>query len=415
MLGRTNIGGSGGGMTINGNLKSVTVSGDKKINAGDFVEYKTQSSSIDVSNDTVKKILNYDDEHTVALFGSNILCILEISNKKREFIYSLSEYKIIDFIIHNKKIIALSKDEENKNLILIFLEFLEGSFKVTLKTTFEDNLLKTYSFENAGKVTIYKNYILLCYVANGGKFKYILCEHLSDNTIKKKSQGVVDFSNIVRGIAYAEAFGEINKVFALTYEGSYYTMSKLAFSDEEFTITFEKKYSLNNDFESSSYIQRYKNFLLINTKNSSNNTICVFNTNTCAFVFSKTCNKNTKLNNIDKNGYFVITEETSGAGNHQIHCYILKYDNITNNIQQTAKFTWRDYRSQHGVMAFVKNTIALKLYEKIFFYNTNIERTVITEYADINNVKTYSGGVAMGIAKDDGEVGEEIQVYVPAT
>lgn len=438
MRGRTNLIGSGN-LTINAETKQFTVAEGTQVIAGDFVEYQTQKDEsllanayIDFYNQTKigenlaltlsnrsllllkmingqLKIINSYNEHVindylVLLDGSIVIRIAdfpyiirlkienetfhvvcqaeEVPNNIKSDIIKLAEYNEKLYLIGNKRG-EYSSSLQNYAYELVFYRFDISDVEKVLYIDKNENgadLERSYYFDFKSVLTV-KDYIYIVYerktYSTGLAEQYLMKIKIDDNTnnishIEKIEQNV---GMKQKPIVFYE------KYIFWSYEDKIYLYN-----------TSANIISSYIDLHNIGFLFGYHEYLKFS-------------------VFSK-------INN-EKLALFYYSEDSGRNKHHETA--VIQIDEATGNMSRISNIY--GLSSQHSITQNIEviyldgivNDIDAGYSGTTISYSIsyNQQTNLLSDKIDTTSVKPYMGGSTLGVAKQSGSAGQEVEVYVP--
>lgn len=443
MRGRTNLSGLGGELAINGDIISATVA-ENNILAGDFVEYKQIESvqelftGIDLD---VKRHIALSENTYIAHVG-DYLRLIDLSENRVNIIYTLSSYVVNDFIKTDDNEFyavcatpaSLIKFSVEGNQIIVSQSVSTPSGEETGVTLFEhkDKIYTVYMEEYREESYSNRTYSLVIYFFDKETLQY-------QKKTKKEyasSSASIGYSFILNYIYTKE-----NSVFLNSLQKNSNNndiaicFTKLKIQDED--IEIEKKDELiYNNYQNFGYM----NFLTL----KDNYIFYVINTGSEAYLYKYNVDLDNQeqynlssYNIVINNGYtnrfciiepiyntdkFIIdiqefNDKNTGVFEFTASESIALISNVlSNTIDGTLNRIEAVLSNNDNIFSITDETKASvprteHMYSRAYAHSPNYD--TLSEPLDKNYVTPYHGGAAIGVAKDTGEIGKTIEIYVP--
>ena len=418
MTGRTNI--TGGGMNLNAEVQEFTVANGKNVVSGDFVSWRTvKKESVLTYSDIEQGKTEQVGENLVVTQSGEALYLLEMVNGNLRIVSSYSEKPVGGFCIMQDGGIAVAvKSSPYLVRLVVGNANLEVSSEaqnvsVTIPTPFgveeKDGKLYVLGRYSAFEVRLYP----FTYSAGG-------------MTLESSTYIEINLGNNISGLDWTGAFSASGNIFIISnYVQGNRFVYKIAFNSGNTTVKTEQvsEKGLKTLFPVS-FFDKYVIF-------SSSYNLYIYNAETeemkeidmHGFGFPATdsytaANRNSAF---AKHGDNELAIFFNGGGSSYLSAVVFRVAN-SGNLEMASNIFKLKFESASVTTAtnmylfFVGNSVNPTCYASnatrciSSTYDSASEQ--LTDYVEPNYVEPYTGGLAIGVAKQSGKSGQTIEVYV---
>lgn len=428
MRGRTNI--TGGGMNLNADVQEFTVASGKNVVSGDFVSYYTTVSEKALISSPFSTYDHTDIGNGLCIvLSNNILYLLKLTENGLEIVDAYNDYTTIDYALLSDGSIALCI-EESPYLIRVSVSSERFGYVCSVSGEPSDifaGLTAYYVSEHNGELYLFSSKnsdsylrlsVYLFDVSNSSKITYkitIASDKYFENWKMSGNNGEYRhriYKPIFVG-DYLFAFSDtnyddsLNKIFIDKNAPSIELVGaiKYSYAIPEKIFAFYDKYLLWKR----QGVQPV--YCLYNIKTDA---ITTYELKNFGFAVSGTYTTDINTSLVGDGGFCVLYTESNVRGQNGI----FKIREATGDLSLASNIfvpTFSQHFDSSGVIYLdgTVNNVAYssgRTYTYVYSYEPSAE--LLTEKVNKNYVQPYTGGLAIGVAKQSGKAGQSIEVYV---
>lgn len=412
MKGRTNL---GNGIFLNATTALKIVSGANGITAGDFVQYYTTNPYDELATVTNEKFHHFKkigNDYYVVQVGDTILQVLRYTNDVMEIIHTITSTFIVGYVIIDSTHIVVSETRVVKSYEITTNGLTELSSVSVL--TSNPNGYSHIDYDSTTNQILLRSYadVYFVHISN----EYILTYSSSTDYLQLKHNNVViNYNNngFLENNDYyvmgSNTTGSSSNIYKFVLDLNNHTITSSLVGENAYSSSQEQIYILGDNFAciSKEYnISSYKLRLRVYSKAN----LSVVANNSDAYPIISNFIGTNKFIGIDTTRKYAIFEFNEANNTFSVlsNIYSEEISLLMNNASIYAE------NGTAFVIANMASGSNLKEIARYLSYNDNY--TQITGKTSTDYVERWDGSLdVIGVAKDSGESGDTINVYVPSS
>lgn len=432
MRGRTNAGGSGN-LVIKGDVGQFKVEEGTRITAGDFVEYKKQKNV---------SILSYSDigdgkkmqigENLIAAISNKSLILLKMINGKLNIVASYNEKEVTGFCLIESGKLAVSVSTAP---YLVKLQIENDIFVNTNTADWGETCPIVENEIVCGAEEIEGKIYLLSLLATASDSKRLACyifDLSSDGGLVYSGVNILypSFIRQTGNYIFYGTFSVGNLIVAYFQNGSsppfkYLYTAKIDEENNQIVkgdICGDEKLGRDSFFYPIVFFDKYVVFSsdeYIYCCNSISNTSEKILSTSLGFSAADSYGEKIymAISKCQEDKMAIFFHSSDETVNYQVCVFQV---NSSGTITRASDIFELDIANSGSAINifFAENTVNATIYStgnptNCYALSYNEISHWLTDYIDADYVRPYSGGEAMGVAKQSGTSGQKIEVYVP--